>query len=43
MILLIHMIGNKKEIYKFQEIYNYDKDATYKFTGRTSTEEKNSI
>ena len=35
--------GNKKEVYKFQEIYSYDQDATYKFTGRTSTEEKNSL
>ena len=35
--------GNKKEVYKFQEIYSYDEDATYKFTGRTSTEEKNSL
>lgn len=35
--------GNKKEVYKFQEIYGYEDDVTYKFTGRTSNEEKNSL
>ena len=35
--------GTTQEIYKFEEMYGYDDGGMYKFVGRTSTEEKNSL